>query len=44
MTDPRGVNCSSDELSTFHAVPSSVVQFALQEDTVPGVAVTLEIA
>ena len=28
MTDPRGVNCLSDEPSTFHAVQSSALQFA----------------
>ena len=32
MTDPCGVNCLSDEPSTFHAVQSSALQFALQED------------
>ena len=33
VTDPRRVNCLSDEPSTFHVVQS----FALQEDTAPGV-------
>ena len=37
VTYPRRVNCLSDEPSTFHVVQSSVLQFALQEDTAPGV-------
>lgn len=37
VTDRRGISCSSDEPSTFHVVQSSVLQYALQEDTEPGV-------
>ena len=37
VTDPRRVNCLSDEPSTFHVVQSSVLQFASQEDTATGV-------
>ena len=35
VTDSPQVNCLSDKPSTFHALQSSVLQFALQEDTAP---------
>ena len=35
VTDPRGGNCLGDEPSTFLAVQSSALQFALQEDMAP---------
>ena len=37
VTDRCGVNCLSDEPSTFHVVQSSALQFALQEDMAPWV-------
>ena len=37
VTDPHGVNCLSDEPSTFHVVQSSALQFAWQEDATPWV-------
>ena len=37
VTDHRRINCLSEESCTVPAVQSPVLQFALQEDTAPGV-------